>query len=111
MNNINLLEFSNHIEIKYANILQEIHLEYCDNNKGKYINFNVLNISKHYRNIGFGSKILSEVCRFADKQNVRIELLPSTLFGADLNRLIVFCVKHGFMMIGDKMVYIPVKPE
>ena len=111
MNKLDLLELSNHIEIKYANILQEINLEFVDNNKGIYISFNVLNINKHYRNIGFGSKILDEVCRFADKQNVRIELLPSNLFGADINRFIVFCVKHGFMMIGDKMVYIPVKPE
>lgn len=118
MNNIDLLEFSNHLEIKYIDIIQEIHLEYCTksntdctNSNNNYISFNVLRISKGYTNVGFGSKILTETCRFADKNNVHIELLPTILFGADLNRLIKFCNNHGFIMIGDRMIYMPIKPE
>jgi GNAT superfamily N-acetyltransferase len=109
MNKLDLLEFSNHIEIKYIDILQEINLEFVDGKRGQYINFNVLNINKHYRSIGFGTKIMSELCKFADKHNVRVELYPTNLFGANLKRLIKFCNKHGFIMIGDIMVYMPVK--
>lgn len=111
MNNIDLLEFSNRLEIKYIDILQEIHLEFVDGYRGQHINFNVLNINKHYRNVGFGSKILTEVCKFADEQNVRIELLPSSLFGANIKRLIKFCKQHGFIQIGDMMVYMPTKKD
>ena len=111
MNNIDLIEFSNRIEIKYMSILQEIHLEFVDNGKGQYISFNVLNINKHYRNIGFGSKILNEVCKFANEQNVRIELMPTNLFGANVKRLIKFCNHHGFLLIGDRMIYMPIKKD
>jgi hypothetical protein len=126
MNKIELLEFSNHLEIKYMNIIEEIHLEYCtvsnnncttsdtNNNtisNNDYISFNVLKINNGYRNIGFGSKILSETCKFADNNNIPIRLMPTGLWGADLNRLNNFCIKHGFIMIGDRMVYLPTKKD
>ena len=111
MNKLDLLEFSNHIEIKYIDILQEINLEYCTSSNGDYINFNVLNINKHYRNLGFGSKILSETCKFANENNISVKLMPTSLFGANLKRLVKFCKQHGFIEIGDTMVYIPVKKD
>lgn len=107
MTKLDLENFSNRIEIKYIDILQELHLEYVDNYKGQYINFNVLKINELYREVGFGSKILREVCRFADKQNVRIELLPTNLFGSNVERLMNLCFKHGFINIDDKMIYLP----
>ncbi len=109
MTKLDLENFSNHIEIKYIDILQEIHLEYVDSDKGQYINFNVLKIKEQYRNIGFGSKILSETCKFANKQNVRIKLLPTCLFGSDIERLMNLCFKYGFIRIVDEMIYLPVK--
>jgi predicted acetyltransferase len=97
------------INEKYNNIVQDIQIDYCDNERGKYLKLIVVLIKKSQRNKGYGSTILSEIVQFANVHNVRIILYVCTVFGSDINRLYDFYYKHNFSLLEkDEMVYNPV---
>jgi len=96
----------------YKNKIQEITLEYCTDDKGEYINWNVLRIKKSQQNLGYGSLVMSEIIHIADNENVRVRLMPTNLWGSDICRLREFCQKHGFIVDNkdkDRMMYYPKK--
>lgn len=53
-------------------------------------------IDKDSRGQGFGSKVLQEICDFADTNGLRIALTPSSDFGGSKTRLIKFYKEFGF---------------
>lgn len=53
-------------------------------------------VEKKDRNKGIGTKVMNEICNFADKNNLRIALTPSGDFGGSKSRLISFYKNFGF---------------
>lgn len=102
-------------KIKYKNILQELKLEYIEGepDSDPYIYLVLIKIKKSQQCRGYGSAVLSEVCRLADEHHVCVILFATNLFGADLKRLYTFYRRHGFVLIkknnDGKFIYRPVK--
>jgi len=95
-------------KVKYKGNIQDIKLEYCKDEIGNYIYLVQIKIKKSQKNKGYGSSVLSEVIELADKHNLRIKLWATDVFGADLNRLIEFYKRFGFVLLEEnKMVYYP----
>ena len=100
------------LRAKYKNKIHEISLEYCTDNQGEYINWNVLRIKPSQQSKGYGSLVMSEIVSIADQENVRIKLIPTNLWGSDVQRLRGFCQKYGFIKDSkdkDRMIYYPKK--
>lgn len=53
-------------------------------------------IDKESRGQGVGTKVMEEICAFADKYQLRIALTPSSDFGGSKSRLIKFYKSFGF---------------
>jgi GNAT superfamily N-acetyltransferase len=53
-------------------------------------------LDKEDRGQGTGTKIMNDICSFADKYKMRIALTPSTDFGGSKGRLIQFYKGFGF---------------
>ncbi len=51
---------------------------------------------KKNRSKGIGTIVMSQICDFADKHNLRIALTPSSDFGGSATRLIRFYKIFGF---------------
>jgi GNAT superfamily N-acetyltransferase len=51
---------------------------------------------KKDRNKGIGTKVMREICDFADTNNLRVALTPSNDFGGSVTRLKKFYAKFGF---------------
>lgn len=87
---------------KYKNVLQELKVEYCTDDDGTpYLHLNVIKIKSRQRSQGWGSKVMSDIINFADKQNVRVELYASNIFGSNVNRLYGFYQRQGFTRIPE----------
>jgi len=50
---------------------------------------------------GLGTKGMNELISFADKNNLPTWLLASSNYGSDLDRLVKFYEKFGFVYVGD----------
>ena len=53
-------------------------------------------IKKEFRNEGIGSKIMTDLVAYADKNKQIIVLTPAKDFGGSVNRLIQFYKRFGF---------------
>ena len=53
-------------------------------------------VDKKNRGKGIGTSVMSEICDFADKHNLKIALTPSSDFGGSTTRLIQFYKIFGF---------------
>jgi GNAT superfamily N-acetyltransferase len=97
--------------VKYINCIQELTIELCNDDQGKYINLNVIRIKKSKMNTGIGTAVMSDIIRFADNHNVRIKLWVTNLWGADIKRLYKFYERFGFVLIKNDndghMIYYP----
>jgi len=97
----------------FRNTIQNLILEYIDDEpKSKpYIYLVVIKIKKSKREKGYGSAVLSKIIKFANKYNVQISLYATNIFGAELQRLYKFYIKHGFVLIKNskygKFIYYP----
>lgn len=112
MDQIVLNEFQAKILAKYKKTIQEIALEHCTDVSGDYISFNVLRIKTSQQHKGYGSSVLSAVVQLADRENVRVKLLVTNLWGSDVRQLKQFVRKHGFVETDvekDRMIYFPKK--
>lgn len=70
-----------------------------------YVNNTVIILSriivpKEKRNEGIGTKVMKSICTFADKNNLRIALTPSSDFGGNKSKLLKFY--KGFSFINYK---------
>jgi GNAT superfamily N-acetyltransferase len=106
-----LNEFTGNVREKYKNKIQEINIEHCTDSSGDYIKFNVLRIKKSQQGKGYGSLIMSAIVELADRENVRVILLVTNLWGSDVRQLREFVRKHGFIETEEKdwMIYRPKK--
>jgi GNAT superfamily N-acetyltransferase len=78
-----------------------IKLNIFDN--GKYLQLSDIVIPKEQRGKGIGSKVMQKIIDFADSQNKKIYLTPSTSFGASsVSRLEKFYKSFGFVKNKDK---------
>lgn len=69
--------------------------------KNKSIFIRHLIVPDDQRCLGIGSSILNQFIYHADHQNLLIFLIPSDSFGSDLQRLIRWYQKFGFIPISD----------
>lgn len=114
MINQNVLdEHISYLKTKYKNKIQDLKLEHCTDEYGDYIYLVCIKIKKSQKLKGYGTAVLSEIIDLADNHNVRIILYATNIFGADLNRLYTFYIRHGFVLIkkdnDGKMIYQPIK--
>ncbi len=101
-----LMVFENYIDNsineKVKNLMDELENNYpVDLYISYYKNNNVIILSKiviikQDRSQGIGSKIMEKICDFADENNLRIGLTPSSDFGGSKSRLIKFYKNFGF---------------
>lgn len=94
---------SNLKTIKYRNIIQDLKLEYCVDNRGDYIYLVLINIKKSKRESGYGSIVLNEVIKIADEYNVRIRLWATDGYGSEIKRLYRFYRRHGFIAVKNNI--------
>ena len=53
------------------------------------------------RETGIGTKVMQEICNYADKRGLRIALTPSTVYGGNFERLKKFYASFGFVRYRD----------
>lgn len=95
----------------YIGIIQDLKLDYnTDDPEDPYLYLELIKIRKKYRNLGYGTKVLRSIVRFADKHNVRIELYATNAFGTDLKILYSFYRKHGFILIKNNKEHHFIRP-
>lgn len=83
--------FINSIKRKYINEFTKINIYEFDNK----ISIDLI-VAKE-KNTGAGSKLMNDICAYADKENKIIILSPSDEFGGSKKRLIVFYKRFGFV--------------
>jgi len=97
-------KFCNELIIsKYKNKVQELKLEYSNNDNQPVIRILNINIKKSQRNLGYGSAILSDIVNLADNNNAQIEISVTNIFGRELKQLYEFYCKYGFILIKNKI--------
>jgi tRNA(Met) C34 N-acetyltransferase TmcA len=77
---------------KYEEYLQDL---FIYENKGS-LRLSSIIIKPEYRNSGVGSKIMSDLVDYADKNGQIIALTPSSDYGGNKNKLIQFYKRFGF---------------
>jgi ribosomal protein S18 acetylase RimI-like enzyme len=91
-------------KVKYRNKIQDLKLEYCHDDEEHptpYIYLALIKVKKSCREQGIGHSIMSDLVALADSHNVQIRLWPTNIYGADLQRLLGFYKRHGFVIIKD----------
>ena len=61
----------------------------------------LMDIKSLKNNPGLGTKGMNELISFADKNNLPTWLLASSNYGSDLDRLVKFYERFGFVYVGD----------
>lgn len=56
---------------------------------------------------GVGSEVMRNLSRFADINNLWLELTPSSVFGTDPERLVAWYSSFGFLVKGNRMIRAP----
>jgi len=106
-------DFNKEIKIKYRNKIQDLKIEYCQDELGDYIYLVCIKIKKSQKNQGYGSLVMSEVVNLADSSSLRVKLWVTNIFGANIDRLYEFYKKHGFVLVrtdnDGHMIYFPRK--
>lgn len=87
-------------EAKVSALMDELEKRYpvdlwlSYNGRYKSITLSRIVIKKENRNKGTGTNVMNEICEFADQNNYKIVLSPSSDFGGSKSRLFAFY--HGF---------------
>jgi GNAT superfamily N-acetyltransferase len=92
-------------EGQYVNLPHEdgIRIELYD--KGNRLDLDAIVIPKNLRGMGYGTKLMKEIVKYADNENKPIFLTPDTSYGGtSVNRLIRFYKKFGFRKNIDSSV-------
>lgn len=75
-----------------------IKLSLIHNKRNNSLEIGKIIVPKENRNKGIGSKVVSDIIKYADKNKMTIALDPSTDFGGNRNKLISFYKRFGFVM-------------
>jgi DNA polymerase III sliding clamp (beta) subunit (PCNA family)/GNAT superfamily N-acetyltransferase len=91
INKLSVNEFEEYLEKKYNSKVEL-------GDYKKYIYLSRIDVPKEIRNLGIGSEIMSEIIDYADYNDKKITLTPSTDYGAtSISRLKEFYKKFGFI--------------
>ena len=86
--------------VMYAGKIERLNLTYnTDDTECPHIYLDIIKIRRKYRNQGYGTKVIKNIARFADKYNIQVRLYASVIYGSDLKRLYVFYRRFGFILI------------
>jgi GNAT superfamily N-acetyltransferase len=102
-------------KVWYPDVIHQLKItyEYDKTDNDEYLYLDMIRIRKKYRHKGYGNRILNRIVHFADKHNVRMELIAANIFGTDLKILYKFYRRHGFFLIkknkDNKFIRYPVK--
>jgi GNAT superfamily N-acetyltransferase len=95
---------------KYKNVLQELKLDYDKENNTEFIFLLLIKIKRLKQKKGWGSKVLKDIVQLADKYNVQVRLWITAIYGMNLDRLMEFYKRQGFVLDHDDyMIYTPQK--
>jgi hypothetical protein len=76
----------------------DIKLSLYHSPRTKSLSLNKIIVPEDKRNVGTGTKVMKEITKYADKNDLIISLTPSTDFGGSKTKLIDFYKKLGFVM-------------
>ena len=84
-------------------------VEYEIDEHGKEVVLDLIRVQEEKRGKGYASWFMRELCRLADEAKKEIILTPSEALGSDVERLIHFYERFGFVRWGDDMKREPKK--
>lgn len=108
-------EIQRELEEKYSKVIDRLWI-FQHNSPIKHLEVNVIKIKNEFKNQGWGSKIMSEICEFADATNQITTLTPNDTYGSDVSKLKAFYKKFNFQLnrgaqsihsISDSMIRFP----
>jgi GNAT superfamily N-acetyltransferase len=116
MDQVLLKEFTANLKkVKYKNVLQSLTLEYNTDQAIPYIYLGLIKIKPSQQNKGYGSSVLSDIIKLADREQLEVRLYATNIYGAELKRLYGFYRKHGFVLIHNNkdgnFIYRPTKKQ
>lgn len=103
------------LEVKYSDVLDKIWV-FQHEKPVRYLELNVIKIKTEFKNQGWGSKILNDICVYADENSMILSLTPSDTYGSSVNKLKSFYKKFQFQpnrgpqkhsQISDSMIRLP----
>lgn len=106
-----LKDYCTDLKLMYKE-LQRLKITNSTDETPPYLQLDEIKIWKKFRNQGWGTKVLIDICRFADEHNVQVRLYASDILGSDLKGLYRFYRRHDFVLIKNcenKFVYRPKK--
>jgi len=94
--NVEIDKFLSQLKSKYSSVLQQLHFRYDSMTKGIFLSG--IYIKPEFRGRGYGSKIMKDLCDFANKNKLFITLVPAaeSIRPEASRRLITFYRKFGF---------------
>jgi ribosomal protein S18 acetylase RimI-like enzyme len=116
MDQIVLKEFTTNLKkVKYKNVLHSLTLEYNTDQAEPYIYLGLIKIKPSQQNKGWGSSVMSDILKLADREQLEVRLYATNIYGAELRRLFAFYRKHGFVLIHNNkdgnFIYRPKKRQ
>lgn len=82
---------------KYRQYIEDLYFYYDDKNNSIFISD--IYMKQQFKGRGWGTKIMNDICQFADNKKLAIALIPATdsIKSNSINRLIRFYKKFGFV--------------
>jgi len=89
--------FERQLHSKYKQYVEDLYFYYDDKNKSIFISD--IYMKPQFKGKGWGTKIMSEICQFADNKKMPVALIPATdsINPSGLRRLIRFYKQFGFV--------------
>ena len=89
--------FERQIHNKYKQYLEDLYFYYDDKSNSIFISD--LYMNPQFKGMGWGTKIMKEICKFADGKNLAVSLIPAaeSIHPNTMRRLINFYKKFGFV--------------
>ena len=90
----NYLSLKKYFKEIYPDIIVSIKMY---NSPIKHLYLHKISVPDEYKNKGIGTKIMQTICDFCDKEKLVCMLEPTSVFGSNLERLIHFYNRFGFI--------------
>ena len=98
-----LIDFKKYLENKYP-VLLLFELDHNVQNE-QYIILGLFEIIGNNKNKGYGTKIMYEIVNFSNDYKIPIALTPTDFFNCDIDRLINFYKRFGFILNDNKNIF------
>lgn len=86
------------LRTKYSKQIDQIFIFQAKNQ----LELNVIKIKPEFKNQGWGKKIMTDLCSYADKHDLIITLTPSDSFGSNVGKLKAFYKAFNFQFNAGK---------